>query len=88
MLLTEGNRSDFIGAALILDKLPKAAVMIGDRGYDADWFRQGLKERGIEVCIPSKKNRVKAVDHDAKLYRKRHKIENMFCVDSFYIILI
>ena len=78
MLLTEGNRSDFIGAALMLDKLPNAAVMIGDRGYDADWFRNGLKQRGIEPCIPPKKSRAQPIQYDTMLYRKRHKIENMF----------
>ncbi len=62
----------------MLDALPNATVIIGDRGYDADWFREGLKERGIEPCIPPKRNRTKPIAYDAKLYKKRHKIENMF----------
>ena len=78
MLLTEGNRSDFVGAALMLDKLPKAAVIIGDRGYDADWFRKELKDLGIQPCIPPKKNRIESIEYDVKLYRRRHKIENIF----------
>ena len=36
MLLTEGQTSDYKGAALMLDALPKAKAMLGDRGYDAD----------------------------------------------------
>ena len=32
----------------------------------------------MEVCIPSKSNRKIQIPHDRGLYRKRHKIENMF----------
>ena len=32
----------------------------------------------ITPCIPSKKNRKVQIPHDAVLYKKRHKIENMF----------
>ena len=45
MLLSEGQMSDYKGAALMFDALPKARVLIGDRGYDADWFRKTLAER-------------------------------------------
>ena len=36
MLLSEGRMSDYKGAALRIDALPKADAMLGDRGYDAD----------------------------------------------------
>lgn len=78
MLLTEGQMSDYKGAALMLDALPKARALIGDKGYDARWFRNALAARGITPCIPSKTNRLTAIAHDAALYRRRHKIENMF----------
>jgi transposase len=78
MLLSEGQMSDYKGAALMIDALPKADAMLGDRGYDADWFRQALIERGIAPCIPSKANRRTPIPHDQVLYRQRHKIENMF----------
>ena len=47
MLLSEGQMSDYKGAALMLPVLPKARELLGDKGYDADWFRQALAERGI-----------------------------------------
>ncbi|MFK4874958.1 IS5 family transposase [Novosphingobium sp. ZW T3_23] len=78
MLLSEGQMSDYKGAALMLDALPRAKALLGDRGYDADWFRQALAQRDIAACIPSKKNRKVPIPHDAVLYRQRHKIENMF----------
>ena len=78
MLLSEGQMSDYKGAALMIDALPPAKELLGDKGYDADWFRQALAERGITACIPSKSNRKKPIEHDRVLYRQRHKIENMF----------
>jgi transposase len=78
MLLSEGQMSDYKGAALMIDAFPKAKALLGDKGYDADWFRQALSERGITPCIPPKANRKIQIDYDKALYRQRHKIENMF----------
>jgi transposase len=78
MLLSEGQVSDFKGAALMLDDLAEAKALIGDRGYDADGFRQALIAKGITPCIPSKANRKVQIPHDPILYRQRHKIEIMF----------
>jgi transposase len=79
MLLSEGQMSDYKGAALMIDTLPEGArAMLGDKGYDADWFREALTKRGIAPCIPSKANRKMPIPHDKALYRQRHKIENMF----------
>ena len=78
LLLTEGQMSDYKGAALMLKALPRARELLGDKGYDADWFRQALTARGITACIPSKSNRKIQIEHDRVLYRQRHWIENMF----------
>jgi hypothetical protein len=47
MLLSEGQMSDYKGVALMLDILPRAKAILGDKGYDADWFRTALIKRGI-----------------------------------------
>jgi transposase len=78
MTLTEGQMSDYRGAALMLPALPKAKELLGDRGYDAGWFRNALAAKGIVACIPSKSNRKRPIPHDATLYKQRHKIEIMF----------
>ena len=77
-MLSEGQASDFKGAAMLVDALPPAKAMIADRGYDADWFRDALASHGIAACIPSKINRKTQIPHDRVLYRQRHRIENMF----------
>ena len=35
-LMTDGQISDYIGAAALLEELPKAQWLLADRGYDAD----------------------------------------------------
>ena len=78
MLLTGGQMSDHKGARLMLKALPQAKSMIADRGYDSNWFRAALKERGTEPCIPPTRSRNSPIDYDRTLYRQRHKIENLF----------
>ena len=78
MLLSEGQMSDYKGAALMLDALPPAKSLAR---------RQRLRRRLVPQCPgrtrhrpvhPSKSNRKIPIPHDRTLYRQRHKIENMF----------
>ena len=78
LLLTPGQVNDHAGAALLLPALPKAKSLTGDKGYDSDAFRAALKQKGIEPCIPPKRNRKVQHAYDKELYKKRHKIENSF----------
>ena len=78
MFLTAGPVSDYTGAAAMLSSLPKAEWMLADRGYDADWFRDALKDKGIRACIPGRKDRKKAIRHDKRRYKRRSRIEIMF----------
>lgn len=43
--LTEGQRSDFKGADVLLKDLPKTRTLIGDRGYDSNKIRERLAEQ-------------------------------------------
>jgi transposase len=45
--MTAGQVSDYTGAAALLDGLPKTNWLLGDRGYDADWFRVPLRRREL-----------------------------------------
>jgi transposase len=79
LLLTKGQVSDYRGAATMLPSLPDASVLIADRGYDGDWFREALSNREIEPCIPGRKNRKEPVEYDTETYRQRNRVERMFC---------
>ena len=62
----------------MLHALPPAKELIADRGYDSDEFRAALVAKKITPCIPPRKNRKVQHTYDRELYRKRHKVENMF----------
>ena len=76
--MTAGQVSDYTGAAALLGSLPGAEWLIADRGYDADWFREALKDKGIKPCIPGRKSRGKPVRYDKRRYKRRNRIEIMF----------
>ncbi|KXF91646.1 transposase [Phaeobacter inhibens] len=75
--MTAGQVSDYTGARVLLRSLPAADWMIADRGYDADWFRDALKDKGIRPCIPGRKSRDKPVPYDKRKYKRRNRIEIM-----------
>jgi transposase len=60
--------SDYIGAAALLDDLPKAQWLLADRGYDAD----------IKPCITGRRSRNEPIRYDKRRYRHRNRIETMF----------
>jgi len=70
--LREGRFDD------LLDSFPAAKWFVADRCYDAYWFRDGLVEKGISPCIPSKKSCTTPVSYDKHKYRRRNRIEIMF----------
>ena len=76
--MTAGQVSDYTGAAALLGSLPKADWLLADRGYDADWFRDALKDTGIKPCIPGRKSRAKPIKHDKRCSKRRNRIEIMF----------
>jgi transposase len=62
----------------LLNGLPAAEWMIAGRSYDADWFREALKDKGIHPCILGRTSRGNAVRYDKRGYRRRNRIEIMF----------
>ena len=52
--------------------------MIADKAYDSDPLRKRLRQRGIELICPHKKNRVRPPTQDGRAlrrYRRRWIIE-------------
>jgi len=75
LFMTAGQVSDYTGAAALLDSLPRAQWLLGDRGYDADWFRDALRAKGITPCIPGRKTRAEPIRYDKRRYKRRNRIE-------------
>jgi len=78
LFVTAGQLSDYIGARAMLSSLPEVDWLRGDRGYDADWFREALQDKGIRACIPGRKQRKAPVKYDKRRYKRRNRIEIMF----------
>ena len=57
LFVTAGQVSDYIGPRALLSSLPDVDWLFCDRGYDADWFREAMKDKGIRPCIPGRKQR-------------------------------
>jgi transposase len=73
-ILTGGQRNDITEAEALIENLFPDYV-IADKGYDSDKFVLLLRNKDIQVVIPSKINRKiqRAIDTD--LYKERHLIE-------------
>ena len=78
LFITAGQISDYTGAMALLSSFPNAEWLLADRGYDADWFREVLSERGTRPCIPGRKSCKKVVRYDKRRYKRRNRIERMF----------
>ena len=78
LFITAGQVSDYTGAAALMNNLPEADWLLADRGYDADWFRETLVDKGTTPCIPGRKSRKKTVKYDKRRYKRRNRIERMF----------
>ena len=76
--MTADQVSDDTDAAAPMGRLPKAERLLADRGDDAVWFREALKDKGIKPCIPGRKSRGKPIKYDKRRYKRRNRIEIMF----------
>lgn len=81
-VVAAANRAetDLIEDALddIPTPLPKEAPLIADRGYDSDPLRDRLKEQGIDLLSPHRKNRTQPSRNDGRKmrrYSRRYVIE-------------
>ena len=73
LFITAGQVSDYTGAAALMNNLPEADWLLADRGYDADWFRETLVDKGTTPCTPGRKSRKKTVKYDKRRYKRRNR---------------
>jgi len=57
---------------------PDAKVLLADKGYDADFIRQDMGDRGGIAVIPTRKNRKEQIPVDPAIYALRNIIERCF----------
>ena len=62
----------------LLSDLKSGAMLLADRGYDADWIRAFAGEHGAWANIPPKRNRKDPICFSPYLYRSRNLVERFF----------
>ncbi|UOA30588.1 hypothetical protein DSM110093_00338 [Sulfitobacter sp. DSM 110093] len=62
----------------LLSSLPNVDWLLGDRGYNADWLREALEDKGIRPWPPGRKQRKIPVKYDKRRSKRRNRIEIMF----------
>ena len=58
--------------------LPKGALLLADKGYDANALRDAAAERGAWANIPPKANRKDPICFSKHLYKARNMVERFF----------
>ena len=66
-------------AVPLLDALARPKRLIGDKAYDVESLRDWLKARCIKAVIPSTATRTVPYPLDRVAYRRRNRIERLFC---------
>ena len=65
-------------AEALLDGLEPRAVVIADKGYDADRVRSCIRDQGAIPNIPNRSNRKKKFRWKKTIYRERNHVERFF----------
>ena len=76
--LTAGQASDVASAPELIADLPEEAMLIADKGYDANALREAVAERGAWANTPPKANRKDPICFSKYLYKARNLIERFF----------
>ena len=78
LILSPGNDHDVTCAEALLDGLEPHAIVIADKGYDADRVRKHIRAQGAIPNIPNKSNRKKRYRWKKSIYRERNQVERFF----------
>jgi transposase len=62
----------------LIAELPQGAMLLADKGYDANALREAVSERGAWANIPPKANRKGPICFSKFLYKARNLVERFF----------
>jgi len=77
-MLTGGQVADCTAGEQLLEQMPQAFMLHGDKGYDSNAIRRQVENKGVMPNIPPKANRHWKNCFSPFLYRNRNAIERMF----------
>jgi len=78
LALTTGEAHDNRLVVTLLSALKSGAMLLADRGLDADWIRTFVSEHSAWANIPPKRNRKEAICFSPYLYKARNLVERFF----------
>ena len=78
LFMTAGQASDYTSAAALLDSLPRAQWLLGDRAMTSAGSGTPCRPRASRPAFPGRKNRTEASRYDKRRYKRRNRIEIMF----------
>src|SRR5512133_2809394 len=78
LLISPGEVHDVTCAEALLDGLAKRAVVIADKGYDADRVRAHIRAQGAIPNIPNRAHRKRKFRWKKTIYRERNQVERFF----------
>ena len=78
IVLTQGQASDKATAVALLEGMPRAPILIGDRGYDWQHLIDINTAGGGQAHIPTQRDRKVQRSVYSSLYEKRNLIERFF----------
>ena len=76
-IVTSGQAHEIKQAQRLIGN-EKCEYLLADRGYDCDFFRKDLFDKGVIAVIPGRKSRKKNVDYDKHIYKERNIVERFF----------
>ena len=74
LALTTGEAHDNRLVLTLLSALKSGAMLLADRGFDADWIRTFVSEHGAWANIPARRNRTDPICFSPHLYRARNLV--------------
>ena len=77
-MISPGEVHDIICAEKLLDGLERGAVVVGDKGYDADRVRAQIRAQGAIPNIPNRSHRKSKSRWKKAIYRERNHVERFF----------
>jgi transposase len=78
LLISPGNDHDVVAAKALLEGIEPGAVVIADKGYDADSVRACIRDHGAVPNIPNRANRKRKHRWKKAIYRQRNLVERFF----------
>jgi transposase len=78
LALTTGEAHDNRLVLTLLSGLRSGAMLLADRGFDADWIRALVSQHGARANIPPKRNRTEPICFSRHIYGARNLVERFF----------